>query len=94
MQLGPEQIDQVVDFHAESLYAAFRHKDETVLDTTFAPGAYVLVFPTGDADGTNVLVHLNEDGKMVRLDSVSSLSASSLEEHFERMVAEWLIGPP
>ena len=71
MQFGPEEIDLAVDFHAESLYAAFRHKDEPDLETTFAPGAYVLVFPTGEVlMGTNVLVHLNEAGKMVRLDTV------------------------
>jgi hypothetical protein len=94
MHIEPEDIDLVLDFHAESLYAAFRHKDEPDLESSFEPGAYVLVFPTGDADGANVLVHLNEEGKMVRLDTISYLSAWSLEEHFERMVAEWLIAPP
>ncbi len=94
MHIEPEDIDLVLDFHAESLYAAFRHKDEPDLETSFEPGAHVLVFPTGDADGANVLVHLNEEGKMVRLDTISYLSAWSLEEHFERMVAEWLIAPP
>ena len=90
----PEEIDQVLDFHVESFYAAFRHKDEPDFEPTFAPGVYVSVFPTGDADGTNVLVHLNEDGKIVRLDTVDRFMALSLEEELERMVAEWLIGPP
>ena len=52
------------------------------------------MFTTGDADGTNILVHPNEEGKMVRLDTVDRFMVSSLEEHFERMVAEWLIAPP
>ena len=45
MHIEPEEIDQVLDFHAESLYGVYRRTGQpVVMDQSFTSGAFGLIF--------------------------------------------------
>ncbi len=65
----PENLDRSLDFQAESLYLAYSRRGKPDDDIYYAPGAYVLVFESGDSEGVPfIFVHLNIEGRIIRLD--------------------------
>jgi hypothetical protein len=65
----PQNLDRSLDFQAESLYLAYSRTGKPDDDFYYTPGAYVLVFASGDSEGVPfIIVHLNIDGRIIRLD--------------------------
>jgi hypothetical protein len=90
--IDPQDIDHVLDFRVEALEAVFRRAGKEDRDPYFPAGAFGLVFTASSTldELTRILVHLDEDGRIVRLDFV----AWPLGDYFAREVGEWLLPPP
>jgi hypothetical protein len=68
--LLPSEVDESLDFQAESLYAVFRRAETPIRDALFAPREYGLFFSTDETEPNiqYVLVHVNTDGHIIGLD--------------------------
>jgi Tol biopolymer transport system component len=89
--IHPESIDRMLDFDTEALYAVYRRTDQSVSDQYFPSGAFGLIFTNSQQESitTYILVHVDEGGKIVRLDYV----AWPLESIIERESGEYLVLP-
>lgn len=88
----PENIDEVLDFQVDSLYAVYRRVNSPVTDLYYPPGTYGLVFITNPEGQTTqyILVHANDVGQIVRLD----FFPWTPEDIIEREADQLLILPP
>ena len=89
--IEPEEVDRILDFHTEALYAAFRKIGQENMHSSFPSGEYGLVFSTAETESNAeyILVNVDADGMIVRIDFM----AWPLEQVAERKVGEWLIAP-
>jgi len=78
----PENIDGLLDFQVESIYAACRRVNRPITDHYYAPGTYGLVFAASPEEQTSqyILVHANDDGQIVRLDYLPWMSDEVIEQ--------------
>lgn len=87
----PQAINRSLDFKVQTLYLAYQRIDKPVNDPYFAPGAYTLVFTTSGAESVPfIAVHLNDEGRIVRLDYMVWDPLSLMEQEAE----EVLVPPP
>jgi hypothetical protein len=89
--IRPESIAGTLEFDAERLYAVYRRTGQPVLDSYFPSGEFGLIFEIRqEAIVSHVLAHLDEAGRLVRLDFEAWPPGSTIEQEF----GEWLVAPP
>ena len=85
-------IEDLLDFQVQSVYAAYRRIDKPFTDHYYAPGAYGLIFNSSPEEQSTqyIVVHANDMGQIVRLDYLPW----NPEDVIEQEAGELLISPP
>jgi hypothetical protein len=83
----PQNLDRSLDFQAESLYLAYSRRGKPTDDIYYAPGAYVLVFASGDSEGVPfIFVHLNNESRIIRLDYAALDPVLLMEQEADKVL--------
>ncbi|UCG22592.1 MAG: hypothetical protein JSW55_10430 [Chloroflexota bacterium] len=88
------EVARVLDFEAESLYAAYVVSEELPDFVDFPHGTYVLFFTTvssGESYDVTMILRVDDEGYIVRLDG---LAGFPLDWYFQQKVADLLDPPP
>lgn len=87
------EVGRVLDFEAESLFAAYVVSEELPDFDDFPRGTFALFFtivPSEDSNIHSVILRIDEEGHIVRLDFLGGMP---LDFYFQQMAAD-LLGPP
>ena len=88
------EVGRVLEFEAESLYAAYVVSEDLPDRPEFPHGAYALFFttvPSGESNNVSVILSVDDEGYIVRLDRLGGIP---LDFYFEQKVADLLETPP
>jgi len=87
------EVTRILDFEAESLYAAYVVSEDLPDRAEFPHGTYALFFTTvssGESDNVSVILRVDDEGYIVRLDGLAGMP---LDFYFQQKAAD-LIDPP
>lgn len=88
------EVASALEFEAESIYAAYVVSEDLPDFVDYPRGTYALFFtiePSGEADNDSVILRVDGDGYIVRLDSLGGMP---LDFYLQQMVADLLETPP
>ena len=91
--ISASEIGSVLEFEAESLYAAYIISENLPDRPEFPRGTYALFIttvPSGESNNISVILRVNDEGYIVRLDRLVGIP---LDFYFQQMAAD-LLGPP
>ena len=87
------EVTSILEFEAESLYAAYRVSEDLPVQVDFPHGKYALLFTTlsaAESHNESVILRIDDDGYIVRLDGLGSMPP---DFYFLQKAAD-LIDPP
>ena len=88
------EVASVLEFEAESLYAAYVVSEDLPDRPEFPHGTYALFFtivPSGESYNDSAILRVDDEGYIVRLDRLGGIP---LDFYFEQKVADLLETPP
>jgi hypothetical protein len=87
------EVDRILEFEAEALYAAYVVSEDLPDSPEFPRGTYVLFFTISgsESDTESVLLRVNDEGYIVRLDGLGGMP---LDFYFQQMAADLIEPPP
>ncbi|MGB3716682.1 MAG: hypothetical protein WA996_19860 [Candidatus Promineifilaceae bacterium] len=87
------EVGRVLEFEAESLYAAYVVSEDLPDRPEFPHGTYALFFttvPSGESNNVSVILRVDDEGYIVRLDGVGI----PLDFYFQQKAADLIEPPP
>lgn len=87
------EIDRVLGFETDSLFAAYRVTDDLPDDPEYPFGAYALIFTrsSGEAEFESMVIRVDEEGYIVRLDYLGAIPP---DFYFQQIAANLSESPP